>query len=394
MGVFLMCKDIPVLYFDVDNGIYEFHNENLLPYQLKGRLHIIPEITDGLSRHDITQLAILMNKNTNAIEHYFAQRVLPLTRENAKKLYSLFGFEQLQDDHSKAYIALSCRSVSLQDNYWVRSDTGNEKWKDVNIRINSLNEVVTQVALYGKSLTLRGGDLHTPELNGQGLYAKAWKYNQDGLCLYKLGADKRDIESRIEVMVSKLLDKTNVQHVQYAGEIKDGRYACYCRCMTTEDKSILPAIDYYSYCTANNINYDESIMKIDEDSIYKMWIVDYLISNRDRHGMNWGFFYDSNTMQILGCHPLFDHNNAFDEELMKDKDAPYLFNQKMTMREAAQFAIKHTDFRFTDNIVKSDFMTTEQYESFMSRTEDLSLLMKKPSLLNVASGMNAKRIKL
>lgn len=39
----------------------------------------------------------------------------------------------------------------------------------------------------------------------------------------------------------------------------------------------------------------------------EMWIVDFLISNRDRHGQNWGFYYDTETMEILGCRPLFDH---------------------------------------------------------------------------------------
>ena len=31
-----------------------------------------------------------------------------------------------------------------------------------------------------------------------------------------------------------------------------------------------------------------------------MWIVDYLISNPDRHLENWGFYYDPTTTDILG----------------------------------------------------------------------------------------------
>ena len=34
---------------------------------------------------------------------------------------------------------------------------------------------------------------------------------------------------------------------------------------------------------------------------------------------------------FLGCHPLFDHNNAFDIDYMKDMDAPYQFDN-MTIR--------------------------------------------------------------
>lgn len=48
-----------------------------------------------------------------------------------------------------------------------------------------------------------------------------------------------------------------------------------------------------------------------------MFIVDYLVSNRDRHGMNWGFYYNCDTMKILSCHPLYDHNNSFEDFLVE-----------------------------------------------------------------------------
>ena len=63
-----------------------------------------------------------MNKNNQAITNYFASRLLPLTRENAKKIYALFGIEQAQDDYSRALASITCRSVSLQDNYWVKDE--------------------------------------------------------------------------------------------------------------------------------------------------------------------------------------------------------------------------------------------------------------------------------
>ena len=376
MGTTIMCKNEPVLHFDLDEGIYEIKNDSLLPYQLRGRLRPIQELKGNSSKYEINEVARNIAHNNTTIERYFSQRVLPLTRENAKKIYNLFGYSQIQDDHSRALIALECRSVSLQDAYWVKDDREEKKWKEVDIRSNPLNEVVAQVSLHGDSLTLQGREAHTPELNGQGAYAKAWKREPSGLFLYKLGANGSDRESKIEVMVSKLLDKTNVSHVHYYDAESNGRYACKCKCMTTEDKSILPAMDYYSYCSVNGIDFKQSIMQIDADNIYKMWIVDYLTSNSDRHDMNWGFFYDTNTMNIIGCHPLFDHNNAFDEKLMQNKDAEYVFDKTMSMKEAAQFAMKKVDFHFTEAIKREDFVETDQYDSFRSRAEDLSLSIK------------------
>ena len=246
------------------------------------------------------------------------------------------------------------------------------RWNDVNLRTNSLSETVAQVSLHGSSLTLRGIE-HTPELNGQGAYAKAWKREPSGLFLYKLGSNEQDLESKIEVMVSKILDKCNVPHVHYYDAESQGRYACKCKCMTNENNAILSGMDFRSYCNVNGLNTNKEIMAIDSDNTYKMWVVDYLISNRDRHGMNWGFYYDPETLKIKGCHPLFDYNNSFDKELMKDKNAPYLYDKQMTMKEAAQYAIKKVDIHFFDAIEKKDFINPEYYESFIERAADLSL---------------------
>ena len=113
----------------------------------------------------------------------------------------------------------------------------------------------------------------------------------------------------------------------------------------------------------------------DGESIYKMWIVDFLISNRDRHGQNWGFYYDTETMEILGCHPLFDHNNAFDIDFMRDMDAPYQFGE-MTIRQAAKKAMEKVDFHFTAPITRADFITDRQYQSFCKRAKCLGLKME------------------
>lgn len=92
----------------------------------------------------------------------------------------------------------------------------------------------------------------------------------------------------------------------------------------------------------------------------------------DRHSQNWGFFYDTETMEILGCHPLFDHNKAFDIEYMRDMDAPYQFGE-MTARQAAQTAMEKVDFHFTAPITREDFITDRQYASFQKRAKYLGL---------------------
>lgn len=119
-------------------------------------------------------------------------------------------------------------------------------------------------------------------------------------------------------------------------------------------------------------NYNLWMEKIDKDNLYKMWIVDYLICNRDRHRQNYGFYYRPDTMEIIGMHPLFDHNNAFDLEYMKDREAAYQF-RGLSIREAAKYAIGRVDLHFELPFFQSDFLTERQYKEFMWRAKDLGI---------------------
>ena len=378
--MFLMHQDTPVLEINIDEAKYDIIQPDLIPYQMKGKFRRMLDFSEIHSKYDLTQQNIAMQHNYNTITDYAASRVLPITRDNAKKIYGLFGYEQRQDQYAKAKIAFVCKAVSLQDDYWFKTANDQAKWKDVNIRHNSLSEIVAQVSLAGSSLTLQG-EVCTPELNGQGAYAKAWKREPDGLYLHKTGAKvdgiNRDYESQIEVTVSNLLDKCNVEHVKYEMSELYGVSTCRCKCITDDHTSILPGMDFISYCNVNGMDANKEIMKIDAENIYKMWIVDYLTSNRDRHGMNWGFFYDTDTMKLLKCHPLFDHNNAFDKALMQDPSALYLYDRSMTMQQAARLAMTKVDFHFTQEITRDDFMDDAQFMSFTGRAKELGIEVHK-----------------
>lgn len=77
-------------------------------------------------------------------------------------------------------------------------------------------------------------------------------------------------------------------------------------------------------------------------------------------------------MEILGCHPLYDHNNAFDIEYMKNKYSNYQFDYK-NIRDAAKIARNRVDFHFTKEITRDLFITDRQYKEFVSRAKDLQI---------------------
>lgn len=377
----LMLKDTVVMEMNFDESLYVVKDEKHLPFELKGRLQEIPSVNSLpplLGKYEMTQWVIKQRKNYDAILSFLANRVLPITRENAKKVYNLFHFEQLQGEENKAKVAIACRALSLQDNYWLRLEGDRTGWEDVNLRTKSLSEAVAQVSLHGSSFTLTNKKeeaMRTPELTGQGAYAKAWVREPGGLYLYKRGANGV-AESKIEVMVSNLLDNCNVDHLKYEAGQSNGEYVCKCRCMTDDTISMLSGMDFDAYCSRQGMDSRQEALKIDAENIYKMWIVDYLISNRDRHGLNWGFFYNCDTMEIMGCHPLYDHNNSFDIPIMQDKDAEYLYDARMTMKRAAEIAMEKVDFHFYRKFTREDFLTDRQYRSFTERAGELGIQVR------------------
>ena len=370
-NMLIMCGNIPVMSINFDDGVYDVLREDLLPFTIKGKLRKIIPFEEVKSKYDDTQRTIARDKNRDAVISWLANRTLSLSRKNAKWIYNLLRIEQLNTESQKARVSIICRSVSVLDNYWIKLDGDTATWESINVRHNPLNETIAQVALHGSSITLQGS-LTSPELTTNGAYAKAWRRHDDErLWLYKLGANGNS-ESRIEVMCSDLLDKMNVRHCHYEAGEDGGEYVCMCPAMTNDDISIMSVMDFYTYCNANGIDFYKKILEIDADSIYKMWIVDYLISNRDRHGQNWGLYYKPNSMEIVSCHPLFDHNNAFDKEWMQDRDAAYQFGE-MTIRQAAHKAMQNVDFHFIEEITPEDFITIRQYNEFMYRANELGI---------------------
>lgn len=367
--MYLMLKDIPVLKFNIDEGIYQVLNEDLLPISLKDTFK---QKFVNMNENERTKIN---NHNFYAITSYLSRRVLNIDRENAKNLLNAYELSQSDDPITKTKIAITCKATSMIDDYWLNDDNLSLKWENINLRENHLNQIVAHIALHGKSLTISGIP-HTPELTGQGAYAKAWVRKDDSVYLYKKSS-KKGIESEIEVMTSNILDCFNIEHVKYFAETSEGHFVSACKNMSTDDYCIVPAEDVLMYCNKKDIDFMNYALKIDSDSIYKMCVVDYLIANRDRHMLNWGFYMNNNTGNLLKCHPLFDHNNSFDSEFMQDKDDnKSLVFQGKTQKEVALMAIKKCDIKCIKPVTRDMFINDEMYDSFMSRAVELGLYKK------------------
>lgn len=80
----IMMKDREVMKVDFDALRYEVVDEAYLPYPIRGRLRAMENPANIKSTYDMTQSVIAARKNQEAVVSWLANRVLLLSRANAK----------------------------------------------------------------------------------------------------------------------------------------------------------------------------------------------------------------------------------------------------------------------------------------------------------------------
>lgn len=291
----IMLKDKPVL--EVEN-----YNVKILDYD---------HLPVALRYEDV---------NYDDIFHGWTEtRMMNIGKSNAKKILNALRVSQ----NNLYTIAKALHFVSVTDCYWINED---EKltWDDVNLYKNPYNEDISEIALFGteKRITIPLEKLHTPEIATQGMAAKAWIWERDGLYLYKIG--------KAELTASEILEALGIEHVPYypvnavessllnerqIKRMQDSRESIVkCRCLCDETTSIISWEDFAIYADRNGINDFEFVAENFPKAYYNMIAADYILGNDDRHVGNWGFWVNNDTGKIIRPYPLMDHDHAFNNE--------------------------------------------------------------------------------
>ena len=336
----LFCKDVPVLSF-IDDKII-IHKPELLPL----------EITDESQNIDIYE--------------YIRHRPCHILSEQNKQLLS----NKYPEDFAKSGFQQSIfLATSMTDSYWIQPDNSNLTWENINPRENRLCDICILKEIEGFELYPQTDLQYTPDFKN-GASPKIWKESisdpHTEKYLYKQNDDKSiDNEAKIECTVSNILDRTNVSHVHY--EMVDERI-CKCKNIANDELSIISAAELHSFCNYIQEDMQQIIKETDYANYCKMRIVDYLIDNPDRTENNYGFYRDNHTGDIIGLHPLFDHNNSFGNY---DKQRP-----KILQSELYQW-LEYSNIKFNSvPTLKDFFYDQDKYNTFTDRACELGIFEK------------------
>lgn len=340
-----MMKNTKVLETNKDGSIM-IYEEKLLPFSLQ--------------KEDLTYEDFFFN--------WLSVRPLSIGRTNAKAILNNAGIPQ-----NSLTIARICHGMNLSDCYWVKEREEDTSWDKDNLYDHDMDPLYADTALTGKLHHLSKDKFHTPELTAQGVSAKCWIKENDGIYLYKVG--------RKELPASEILDVLGIDHVHYekAEQLKEylskdrikkiedvGEIIVRSKLITNQQQGIIPFEEFAVWCANQEIDDEyEEAKRRDEKSYYEMQIADYILNNSDRHVGNWGFYFDVEENKLQGMYPLMDHDHSFDEEetLMSQT------NEGKTLLEAARIAQAQLNLPVKDilEIPKPEYLMDNEWEQVRKR---------------------------
>lgn len=313
--MYLMLKDEIVLYFDLDDSVVQVLRPDLVPFCMRG------------SSCDISTL-----------KYYLSQRVMNFNRANISQICNAFGVLKAKNTSNRIKICLANKGVSITDSYWVKSDDSDLCFDDVNLRFRKFDEI-SDIALYGNSPNTVY-NLPNPELTTKGMFRKSWIRQGDKLYLLKSDNHSQNINTKMEVLASQILScfANKIRCVEYTGEYVNNLYVDKCENFVGEDYSFVEACEVMNYCRHTGQNF-ESIFGFSKEAS-SIAVLDFILSNTDRHTQNYGFLMNNITGELCGLAPLFDFNCALVADAF-NRDASdtlsQMFDDKRTIKQVAEY---------------------------------------------------------
>lgn len=252
-------------------------------------------------------------------------------------------------------------ALSANDTFWVREADSPLTWKDVSLYTGQFSEIVSESAFDG---IVREKELSptSPEFGTDGRYAKCWKHEAGNILLYKSGSTHYRIEPLSEYLAAQLSTRLCPGAVPYDIGYYHGNLISKCPLFTNETVGLVKAsaVFYEEKITIPKLlTFFDGIGS--GDAFRRMCILDAIILNTDRHYVNFGVLFDTDTLKILGMSPVFDHNRSLLPELNDHQivdSACYLQHCKPKL---GQDFIQNAKRLLTDSI-RQDLIELEDFE--------------------------------
>ena len=294
--------------------------------------------------------------NLSCISAWFKGRGIPSWRD---ELYDLL--DNLSVDN-KDILLNKAFGLSLSDQYWMNPVDKPMDWNDINFFTNAFNSHDFKEACFENKVFKKDVvDLYTPNNTSDGMLKKAWIVDNDTKRYLLKGSLKQmDLEPFCEILASKIAEVIQLHHVDYKIDIIGGKPVSKCECFIDQNSELLSAFSILwkegiDLKKENAIDIYNKYVKILEkhgiedvkEKLAKMYILDYLIVNKDRHLGNFGVIRNVNDLEWKCIAPIFDSGQS-----MYSQSKLYEYNFQNA--KGTFFNDKDCDFEIILNTVLKD----------------------------------------
>lgn len=319
--------------------------------------------------------------NADFLQEWIKNRTIPEARPRIKEILSQAGFINPSE------LAFSSLGLSLSDQYWFKpvdpsaNNPVNLDWHDINYFENGFEDTSgeTQIVKTGSSSSFN----RAPSNTTNGMLEKSWIAKEGKPYLIKGSSPGLGREPYCEVLASRLyarlLDKD--EYVPYELMIHDNKAYSICPDMLNETQELVPAAEIVSYFSLQRErslyeayvqNVSELIGKDERQTIDKMIVYDFLMSNDDRHLFNFGLIREVESRQFIRVAPFYDQGCAFFARatIAQLRSSSFFYtSHPFAERPLAQLALAQ-DYQWFDPAKLSGF--TDEVADVLSQVEDLS----------------------
>ena len=246
------------------------------------------------------------------LNKWWTDRSIPASRSGVRE-----ALETLNLNDTKILL-VRCFGLSLSDQYWICPAGAELIWEKINFFDNSFSDDMGDV-LFGKPKKNENFDFSSPDNTSDGYLKKRWKIINGKRCLIKGGSNLERQQPFNEVIASKIMDRLNINHVSYNIIWEDGEPYSVCEDFVTRDTELVSAWRIMQTQKKDNstsvyqhfVNCCKSLGAADVvPALDRMLVLDYLISNEDRHLNNFGLLRNAETLEWISFAPIYDSGSS------------------------------------------------------------------------------------
>lgn len=309
----------------------------------------ISEVTEILSEKHLP-VGVLKNENTSinkAMSSWWEHRRIPASRDKLETGLKLLNIS------APLELLRKSMGLSLNDHYWIMPENSSLKWHKINYYENDFSEDIGK-ALFDNKITVKDKfriNVFSPDNSSDGVLKKKWIIKKNGTRALLKGGDIYSPQDAFnEVIAAEIMSRLKIPHAEYR-IIYDKQNQTYCSespNFTTEKTEFINANHIMqTFSEAGNPDQYENFVlcceklgirrNLFEKDLVHMFLVDFIMANRDRHYRNFGFLRNSETLEWEGLAPVYDTGRSLFEGLA-DIDLENRFFTESKNIEAKPFA--------------------------------------------------------